>query len=106
MTLTEQERMRAMKLFRSRQECNKRYKEKASSMKTENHMPRGSKMVDEPTDEQLVRILKKTEEKYEKKRQRLYPKTLEEIQNAIDRLALKAMITYKITDTHVCYYYL
>ena len=92
MTLTEQERIRAMKLFRSRQECNRRYKERAAMNKPENLLPRGSKVIDQPTDQQLMQILKKTDEKTQKRRAKLYPRTMEEIQNAMDRLTFKAMI--------------
>ena len=88
MALTEEERERALALYQSRREMNRRHQEKQRAEK-EKSGKTGRPPTDKPTDEQLEQLLFKYKEKCEKMCRQRNPQTREDIIAAINKLTQK-----------------
>ena len=88
MALTEEERERAITLYKSRQEINRRHQEKQRAEKDKNGRT-GRPVSDKPTDEQLEQLLLKRSEKCAKMRSQRNPQTREDIIAVIEKLNQK-----------------
>ena len=92
MVLTEEEKEKAMQMYKLRQQRNTRYREKT---KNPDAKRRSQRSVDDPSDEQLEQIYAKNREMSQKKLKEKYPQTEEEIMAAMEKLIHK-LVTIRV----------